>query len=156
MGTVDSQPCSSSNRACTLGTGDEEEEEAEAPELVPTYWGHPKAYSYPEANIYTPKKLPPRSLASRLQWWRWSPSNISIASLNFASLSSPSSLANSNTFLISVWRLVMDLTQFTPATIPSRRRRVLFLARLKDRKIFGLYFFCLSYDAHKSGSILGS
>ena len=58
MGMVDSQPRSSNNRAHTLGTGDEEEEEAEAPELVPTCWGHPEAYSYPEANICTPKKSP--------------------------------------------------------------------------------------------------
>ena len=36
MGMVDSQFCSSSNRANMDGTGDEEEEEAEAPELVPT------------------------------------------------------------------------------------------------------------------------
>ena len=34
---VDSQSHSSNNQARTLGTGDEEEEEAEAPELVPTY-----------------------------------------------------------------------------------------------------------------------
>ena len=36
MGMVDSQPRSSSNRANMDGTGDEKEE-AEAPELVPTY-----------------------------------------------------------------------------------------------------------------------
>ena len=36
MGMVDSQPHSSSNRASRDGIGDEEEEEAEAPELVPT------------------------------------------------------------------------------------------------------------------------
>ena len=36
MEMVNSQSRSSSNRACTLGTGDEEEEEAEVPELVPT------------------------------------------------------------------------------------------------------------------------
>ena len=36
MGMVDSQPHSSSNRASMDGTGDEKEEEAEAPELVPT------------------------------------------------------------------------------------------------------------------------
>ena len=34
---VDSQSRSSSNRAHMVGTDDEEEEEAEAPELVPTY-----------------------------------------------------------------------------------------------------------------------
>ena len=56
MGMVDSQPHSSNNRARTLGTSDEEEEEEEAPELVSTYWGHPEVYSYPEANICTPKK----------------------------------------------------------------------------------------------------
>ena len=33
---VDPQPHSSSNQARTLGTGDKEEEEAEALELVPT------------------------------------------------------------------------------------------------------------------------
>ena len=36
MGMVDSQPRSSNNRASMDGTGDEKEEEAEAPELVPT------------------------------------------------------------------------------------------------------------------------
>ena len=36
MGMVDSQSCSSSNRANMDGTGDEKEEEAEAPKLVPT------------------------------------------------------------------------------------------------------------------------
>ena len=36
MGMVDSQPRSSSNRASMAGTGDEKEEEAEAPELVST------------------------------------------------------------------------------------------------------------------------
>ena len=50
----------------------------------------------------------------------------------------------------------MDLMQLAPATIPGRRRRVLFFARLKDMKIFGLCFLCLSCDAHKSGGILGS
>ena len=34
---VDSQSHSSSNQARTLGAGDEEEEEAKAPELVSTY-----------------------------------------------------------------------------------------------------------------------
>ena len=36
MGMVDSQSCSSSNRASIDGTGDKKKEEAEAPELVPT------------------------------------------------------------------------------------------------------------------------
>ena len=37
MGMVDSQPHSNSNRASVDGTSDEKEEEAKAPELVPTY-----------------------------------------------------------------------------------------------------------------------
>ena len=36
MGMVDLQPDSSSNQASVDGTGDEKEEEAEAPKLVPT------------------------------------------------------------------------------------------------------------------------
>ena len=60
MGMVDSRPRSNSNRTNRDGTGDEREEEAEAPKLVPTYWDNPKAYSYLEANIYTPKSCPPK------------------------------------------------------------------------------------------------
>ena len=37
MGIVDSQSRFNSNRASMDGTGDEEEEEAKAPKLVPTY-----------------------------------------------------------------------------------------------------------------------
>ena len=70
---VDSQSCSSSNPARMLGTGDEEEEEAKAPELVLACWGHHGANSYSEANICTPKKSPSRSLASCLQWRRRPP-----------------------------------------------------------------------------------
>ena len=40
------------------GTGNEKEEEAKAPELVFTCWGFSEAYSYPEANICTPKNRP--------------------------------------------------------------------------------------------------
>ena len=36
MGMIDSQSRSSSNRASMDGTGNEKEEEAEAPKLVPT------------------------------------------------------------------------------------------------------------------------
>ena len=46
MGMVDSQSRSSSNRASMDGTGNEKEEEAEAPELVPTCWGFSKAHPY--------------------------------------------------------------------------------------------------------------
>ena len=60
MGMIDSQSRSSSNRASMDGTENEKEEEAEAPELVPTCWGYFKAYSYLEANIYTPKSCPPK------------------------------------------------------------------------------------------------
>ena len=73
MGMVDSQSCSSSNRSSMDGTDDEKEEEAEALELVPTCWGFSEAYSYPEANICTPKKSSSRSLVSCLQWRRWPP-----------------------------------------------------------------------------------
>ena len=66
MGMLDLQPDSSSNQASVDGTGDEKEEEAEAPKLVPTCRGYPRAYSYPEANICTPKKFSSRSLANRL------------------------------------------------------------------------------------------
>ena len=47
MGMIDSQSRSSSNRANMDGIGDEKEEEAEAPELVPNCWGFSEAYSYP-------------------------------------------------------------------------------------------------------------
>ena len=80
-------------------------------------------------------------------------SDISIASLNFASLSSPSSLANSCTFLIGVWRITRNLAQSALATVPGRRRKVLFLVRLKNRRIFSLCSLCLSCNAHDSGSI---
>ena len=83
------------------------------------------------------------------------PFNISIASLNFTSLSSHSSLANSCTFLICVWSPIKSLTQSTPATVPNRRMRVFFLARLKGRKIFGLSFLCLSCDIQDPSDILG-
>ena len=81
------------------------------------------------------------------------PFDISIAPLNFASLSSPSSLANSRTFLIGVWRIIRNLARSALATVPGRRRRVLFLVRLKNRRIFSLRSLCLSYNAHDSGSI---
>ena len=81
------------------------------------------------------------------------PSNISIAPLNFASLSSPSSLANFCTFSIGVWRIIRNLVWSTLATVPSRRRRVLFLVRLKNKRIFSLHSLCLSCNAHDSGSI---
>ena len=71
MGMVDSQSHSSSNRASMDGTGDEKEEEAKAPELVPTCWGYSEAYFYLEANICTPKKSSSRSLVGCLQWRRW-------------------------------------------------------------------------------------
>ena len=81
------------------------------------------------------------------------PSDISIASLNFASRSSPSSLANSCTFLIGVRRIVRNLAWFALATVPGRRRRVLFLVRLKNRRIFSLYSLYLSCNDYDSGGI---
>ena len=81
------------------------------------------------------------------------PSDISIAPLNFASLSSPSSLAYSCTFLISVWRIIRNLARTALAMVPGRRRRVLFLVRLKNKRIFSLRSLCLSYNTHDSGDI---
>ena len=81
------------------------------------------------------------------------PSDISIVPLNFASLSSPSSLANSCTFLIGVWRIIMNLAWSVLATVLGRRRRVLFLVRLKNRRIFSLCSLCLSCNAYDSGGI---
>ena len=73
MGMVDSQPRASRKRASMDGIGDEKEEEAEAPKLVPTCQGYPEVYSYPKANICTPKKSSSGSLVSCLQWQRWPP-----------------------------------------------------------------------------------
>ena len=81
------------------------------------------------------------------------PSNISIAPLNFASLSSPSFLANSCTFLIGVLRIIRNLARSTLATVPRRSKRVLFLVRLKNMRIFSLRFLCLSCNAYDSGGI---
>ena len=81
------------------------------------------------------------------------PSDISIASLNFALLSSPSSLANSCTFLIGVWRITRNLARSALATVPSRRRKVLFLVRLKNMRVFSLCSLCLSCNAHESDDI---
>ena len=56
-------------------------------------------------------------------------SNIWIAPLNFASLSTPSSFANSCTFLDGVWRLIKDLARSALATVLGRGRGV-FMALL--------------------------
>ena len=84
------------------------------------------------------------------------PFDISIAPLNFASLSSPSSLANSCTFLVSIWRIIKDLARSALTTVPGQRRRVLFLVRLKNKRILSLCFLCLSCNAHDSGNIFCS
>ena len=81
------------------------------------------------------------------------PSDISIALLNFASLSSPFSLANSCTFLVGVWRMIKNLGRSVLATVPSQRKRMLFLVRLKNRRIFSLRSLCLNCNAHDSGNI---
>ena len=153
---VDSQSRSSSHQARALGVSDEEEEEAGVPELVSTCWGRPESNSYPESNIYTPKKSSSRGSRQLPAMAETAPSNISIAPLNFASLSSPSSLTNSCTFLDSIWRIIEGLTQSALATVPGRRKRVLFLVRLKNRKIFCLRFLCLGYNAHNLGDIFSS
>ena len=84
---------------------------------------------------------------------RMAPFNISIAPLNFASLSSPFSLANSCIFLVGVWKMIKNLTWSGLATVPSRRKRVLFLVRLKNRRIFSLRSLCLNCNAHDLGGI---
>ena len=148
---VDSQSCLGSLQARALGASGEEEEEVAVPELVSTCWGCPEVNSDPQYNIGTPRKSPSMGLANCLQWRR--PSDISITPLNFASLSSPSSLANSCTFLIGVWRIIRNLARSTLATVPGRRRRVLFLVQLKNRRILSLRSLCLSCNTHDSGGI---
>ena len=80
------------------------------------------------------------------------PSDISIALLNFVSLSSPFSLANSCTFLVGIWRMIKNLTRSVLATVPSQRKRMLFLVRLKNRRIFSLRSFCLNCNAIQAAS----
>ena len=82
------------------------------------------------------------------------PFDVTVAALNFVSFSSPSSLANSCTFLVGVWRNIGNLVQFALAIVLGRRRRVLFLVRLKNRRDFSPNSLCLSYNAHGSGGIL--
>ena len=82
------------------------------------------------------------------------PSDVTVAVLNFVSLSSPSSLANSCTFLVSIWRNIRNPVQFALATVLGRRRRVLFLVRLKNRRDYSPNSLCLSCNAHGSGGIL--
>ena len=72
---------------------------------------------------------------------KMAPSDISIAPLNFASLSSPSSLANSCTFLVGVWWIIKNLARSALATVSGQRRRILFLVQLKNRKILASIFF---------------
>ena len=80
-------------------------------------------------------------------------SDISIASLNFPSLSFPFFLANSCTFLAGVWRIIRNLARSALATVPGQGRRVLFLVQLKNMRIFSLCSVCLRCNAHESGGI---
>ena len=82
------------------------------------------------------------------------PSDVTIVVLNFASLSSPSFLANSYAFSIGIWRNIKNLVRFALATVLGRRRKVLFLVRLKNRRDFSPNSLCLSCNAHGSGGIL--
>ena len=82
------------------------------------------------------------------------PSNVTIAALNFASLSSPSSLANSCIFSIGIWRNIRNVVRLALATVLGRRRGVLFLVRLKNRRDSSPNSLCLSCNAHGSGGIL--
>ena len=82
------------------------------------------------------------------------PSDVTISALNFASLSSPSSLANSCTFSIGIWRNIRNLVRLALATVLGRRREVLFLVRLKNRRDFSPNSLCLNCNAHGLGGIL--
>ena len=82
------------------------------------------------------------------------PSDVTVAALNFVLLSSPSSLANSCTFLIGVWRNIRNLVQLALATVLGRRKRVLFLVWLKNKRDFSPNSLCLSCNTHGSGGIL--
>ena len=81
------------------------------------------------------------------------PSDISIAPLNFASLSSPSSLANSYMLLIGIRKIIRNLARYALATVPGQRRRVFFLVRLKNRRILSLCSLCLICNAYDSSGI---
>ena len=108
----------------------------------------------PPCNIGTPRKSRgPRHLSAMAGM---APSDISIAPFNFASLSSPSSLANSCTLLIGVWRITRNLARSALATVPGQRRRVLFLVRLKNRRILSICSLCLNCNAHDSSGIFSS
>ena len=124
MGMVDLQSCSSSNRASMDGTGNEKEEEAKALELVLTCWGFSEAYSYPEANICTPKKSSSRSLVSCLQWRRWPP------------FSPNCKMSCYQDEIQTLSHRKSDAIYACYGSWP--RRRVFFLALLEGRKIFGL------------------
>ena len=139
----------SSLQASALGAGGDEEKEVGASELVSTCRG------YPEANLayHTMSVLLRSCPSSELDIRGIAPSDVIIAALNFASLSSPSFLANSCTFLIGVWRNIRSLVQFALAMVLGRRKRVLFLVQLKNRRIFSLCSVCLRCNAHNSGGI---
>ena len=70
---------------------------------------------------------------------------------SFASLSSPSSLANSCAFLIGIRRNIRNLVWFALATVLGRRGRVLFLVRLKNRRDFSPNSLCLNCNVHGLG-----
>ena len=154
---VDSQSRSSSHQARMLGAGDKEEKEAGTPELVSPCWGHLEANYYPESNISTRNGGDsPQGSRQLPAMAETTPFDMSIAHLNFASLSSLSSLANSYTFLVGVWRIIKDLAQSVLATVPGQMRRILFPVQLKNKKIFSLHFLCLSCNAYDSGGIFSS
>ena len=92
-------------------------------------------------------------LAIYLQSRGWLPLISQLLPSNFAPLSSPSSLANSCMFLIGICKIIRNLAQFALGTTLGRRRRMLFLVRLKNRRIFSLCSLCLNCNAHDSGDI---
>ena len=149
---VDSQSRLGSLQVRALGAGGEEEEEAAAPELVFTCWGCLKWTLIP--NIISVL------LGSRPPWASPAAYNGGDGSLWYLNYSPqlrftffPFLFSHSCMFLIGVWRIIGILARSTLATIPSRRRRVFFLVRLKNRRILSLCSLCLSRNAHDSGGI---
>ena len=106
----------------------------------------PHVPSLQEVALYMSRRLPATA--------GMAPSDVTIAAPNFVSLSSPSSLANSCTFLVGVWRNIGNLVQFALTKVLNRRRKVLFLVQLKNRRDFSPNSLCLNCNAHGSDGIL--
>ena len=94
--------------------------------------------------------------AISLQWRGWLPLISQLLPSTLLHFLPPSSLANSCTLLIDVWRITRNLARSAIATVPGRWRRVLFLVRLKNRRILSFCSLRLSCNAHDSSGIFSS